>query len=202
MASELIEHNPLLKKPLLTLLSLAERHEGESRSSLEQAAFEAWDDAYRQSPSACVDILVRGGALNEQVLLDGEPYDGTFEDLQFDAAAAEDAAVEARLSVTGEGRELLRAYAPDRTLHALIADKPRYRDVFEAILDACNAERGATREELERLVGDMPPTQPDPATKQAAVYPQYFIDALESAGGIAWQGMWRTTDAGKAHVAV
>ncbi|RDB62791.1 hypothetical protein C1878_07100 [Gordonibacter sp. 28C] len=201
MANELIEHNPLLKKPLLTILSLAERRAGESRSSLEQTALGSWDDAYRQSPSACVDILLRGGALGEQVLVDGEPYDGTIEDMQFDDSVSEDAVAEERLSVTDVGHELLEAYAPGRTLRALIADRPLYRDVFAAILDACDAEQGATREELERIVGDMPQAQPNPVTKRAAVYPQYFIDALESAGGIAWQGTWRTTDAGKAHAA-
>ena len=33
------------------------------------------------------------------------------------------------------------------------------------------------------------------------VYPQYFLDALECAGGIAWDGAWRTTDAGRAALA-
>ena len=72
--------------------------------------------------------------------------------------------------------------------------------MFAAILDACSADEGATRAELERVVGEFPQIQPDPDTQRTLVYPQYFIDALESAGGIAWEGSWRTTDAGRALV--
>lgn len=198
MTTDVIEHNPMLKKPLLAVLASVAQHADESRAAVEERASATWDDAYQQSPATCVDILVRNDALIERLLVNGEPYDGTLDDLQLDPAVPDDAVAEARIAITETGRGLLAAYAPEATLRALIRSKPAYRDVFAAILDACSADEGATRADLERIIDAQPQLQPDPATQRTAVYPQYFIDALETAGGIAWGGRWRTTDAGKA----
>lgn len=198
MTTDVIEHNPMLKKPLLAVLASVAQQADESRAAVEERASATWDDAYQQSPATCVDILVRNDALIERLLVDGEPYDGTLDDLQLDPDVPDDAVAEARITITETGRGLLAAYAPEATLRALIRSKPAYRDVFAAILDACSADEGATLADLEHIVSGQPQLQPDPATQRTAVYPQYFIDALETAGGIAWDGCWRTTDAGKA----
>lgn len=201
MTNDLIEHNPMLKKPLLEVLAISAQQAHESRQVIEERALEVWDDAYQQSPGVCVDILVRNGALTEQLLVDGESYDGTLEDLQVDADVAEDAVAEQRIALTDTGRELIEAYAPDTTLRALIAEKPQYRDIFATILRTCDAAQGATRSNLEVAISALPQLQPDPATQRTRVYPQFFIDALESAGGIVWNGSWHTTDAGKTYLA-
>lgn len=201
MTSDLIEHNPMLKKPLRTVLAIAAQHASENRQVLEACAAEAWDDTYVQSPAVSVDILVRNGALTEELFVNGEPYEGTLADLQTDEAVPEDAVAESRITITDTGCELLDQYAPDKTLSTLLATKPAYHDVFAAALNACNAAEGATRADLERIINAFPQLQPDPATQRTRVYPQYFIDALEAAGGIAWDGSWRITLAGKAHLA-
>lgn len=201
VTNDLIEHNPLLKASLRTMLALSAAHPNADRRTLEEQALEQWDAACRQSPAATVDILVRNGALVQHVFVDGAPYDGTLEDLQLDEAVAEDAAAESRIALTDVGRELLDAYAPEATLRALIDGKPHYRAAFTAVLAACNAEEGCSRANLEAVLNALPELAPDPDTQQTRVYPQFFIDALESAGGIAWQGAWRTTDAGKALIA-
>ncbi len=198
MAIDLIKHNPLLKKPLLAILGQCQSEQAGDRASLEQEALASWDDDWRQSPSACVDILVRNGALEEQVYVDGQPYAGTLEDLQLDADVPDDATAEARVSITQAGQELLDAYAPEATLRALLDEKPAYYDVFAAALEACAAKGGCTRDELEAVINQMPQLKPDPETKRTSVYPQYFIDALETAGGISWQGAWHITEVGKA----
>lgn len=198
MTTDVIEHNPMLKKPLLAVLAVVAQQADESRTAVEERASATWDDAYQQSPATCVDILVRNDALIERLLVNGEPYDGTLDDLQLDPAVPDDAVAEARIAITETGRELLAAYAPEATLCALIRSKPAYRDVFAAILDACSADEGASRADLERIIDAQPQLQPGPAMQRTTVYPQYFIDALETAGGIAWDGRWRTTDAGKA----
>lgn len=199
MTTDVIEHNPMLKKPLLAILASSAQLPDENRDAVEARAFETWDDAYQQSPAVCVDVLIRTGALTERLLVDGEPYDGTLDDLQADEAVPEDAHAETRIALTDAGRALLETYAPEATLRALIQSKPAYRDVFAAVLDACSADEGATRTDLERVINTFPQLQPDPATQRTRVYPQYFIDALETAGGIAWDGSWRITDTGKAH---
>lgn len=201
MTSDLIDHNPLLKAPLRAMLALSEQHPDADRRMLEQQALATWDDAYPQSPATAVDILVRNGALTEQVLVDGAPYEGTLEDVQMDENVLEDAVAEVRITPTDLGRELLQAYAPEATLRALVDGKPHYRTAFTTVLAACDTEEGCSRAKLEAVLNALPEHAPDPATQQTRVYPQFFIDALESAGGIAWQGAWRTTDAGKALIA-
>ncbi|MEG1435240.1 MAG: hypothetical protein RSB04_06740 [Gordonibacter sp.] len=201
MTTDLINHNPMLKKPLLVVLAACEHGTQITRLELEACVFDSWSNEFTQNPAVSIDILVRNGALFEQLYVDGEPYDGTLEDLQVNADVAVDAVAESRLSITDTGRELLATYAPEATLQALLTSKPRYRDVFNIILHTCDAEQGASRADLEQAISSLPQLQPEPATQQTAVYPQYFIDALESAGGIVWQGSWHLTNAGKAILA-
>lgn len=201
MAINIIEHNPMLKKPLLALLTAAEPHAYVNRLELEARALETWSNQYTQSPSVSIDILVRNEALIEQIIVDGGPYNGTLEDLQLDDNVTEDAVIESRISITDEGRALITAYAPATTLQALITNKPHYHNVFETILHACNVEAGCSCADLEQTLSTMPQLQPNPSTQQTAVYPQYFIDALESAGGIFWNNSWHTTDTGKTVIA-
>ena len=202
MALSIIEHNPMLKKPLLAVLAAANTCTPINRSELEAHLLETWRDEYAQSPSVSIDILARNKALSECLYVNGRPYDGTREDLQLDYDVKEDAVVEARLSLTNEGRELIKTYAPATALQTLITSKPHYRDVFETILRACSTETGCSCTNLERVLATMPQLQPHPETQQTAVYPQYFIDALESAGGITWKNSWFATKAGKAIVTV
>ncbi len=202
MTINLIEHNPLLKKPVLALLALCDQHPEADRSFIENAADELWEASYSQSPAVVVDILVRSGALEEQVLADGQPYEGTIQDMQLDPEIADDVVAQALLSVTPEGADLLESYAAENTLHALLAEKPQYEAAFQTVLAACAVEGGCARADLEQALGKLPQLQPDPHTKQTAVYPQFFIDALETAGGIAWDGAWRTTEAGRAAVSL
>lgn len=202
MATNVIEHNPMLKKPLLAILAISAQLGDESRSAVEVSALETWDSSYQQDPAVCVNILIRAGALTERLFVDGDLYDGTLDDLQADESVPEDAHAESRIALTDTGRTLLEAYAPEATLRSLIQNKPAYRDVFAAVLNACSTDKGASRAQLEEVINTFPQLQPDPATQRTRVYPQYFIDALETAGGIAWDGSWRTTDAGKAHLAV
>lgn len=198
MTTNLIEHNPMLKKPLLALLAESEQHPHVNRAELEARAFETWSDEYTQSPAVCVDILVRNEAMTEQLYVDGVLYSGTLEDLQTDESVTENTLAESRLSIADAGRELLAAYTPEATLQALLNEKPHYCNIFEIILCACSTPSGCSRIDLEHTIDAQPQLQPEPTTQRTTVYPQYFIDALESAGGIIWQGSWFTTEVGEA----
>lgn len=195
---DLIKDNPHLKKPAMVLLDLFEQAgDAQARQALEDAAQERWHAAFGRSPSAVIDILVRRRCLDEQVLIDGEPYAGTLEDAQTDESLPDDAQVEVRLALTEKGEDLRDRYAPDATMRALYEDRPGYEEVFGAVLWACSAEGGATRADLEAQMAALPQLQRD-EQGHTAVYPQYFLDALESAGGIEWrEGAWRITEAGK-----
>lgn len=194
MAFDLIEHNPALKRPSLALLSLCAQRPDEERVAIEEAAAEIWDESYRQSPAAMVDILVRNGMLEEQMLVNGEPYEGTVEDIQLDPEVDEASVVESSLFITEEGCRLLDEYAARNTLNGLFANKPQYLPVFKAALAACSDSEGCDRTGLERAINAVLPESNGEGGRK--VYAQYFIDALETAGGIEWSGVWRATEAG------
>lgn len=201
MTSNLVEHNPRLKKPVACVLATMqefedEAHAGVDREQLEALLAERWEPPFAQIPATVIDVLVRNGALTQQLFVDGEPYAGTLSDMQFDESIEPGAQVAALVSTTREGRDLLASLNPAATLRKLAEERPHYADVFKHMVACCAAaEDGATRAQLEELVEqDGPITAPD----GTRVYPQYFIDALESAGGIEWQGAWCATAAGRA----
>ena len=200
MEHDLINTNPHLKKPVLTILGLLEANTPRRRDELEREAAEKhWRPTFRHSPAAVVDILVRNGALNEQAYVNGEPYGGTLEDAQADKSLPDDAEAWTRVGLSPQGAALRDAYAPDVTVRTLFDEHPRYADVFRAALWACSNEGGCSRADLEAQIGALSPTK-DGEPDGAKVYPQYFIDALESAGAIAWEaGTWHATPTGQTY---
>lgn len=198
MRIEVIGHNPLLKKPLLAILETCAEAGESDRAFVEEKAQGLWSEAYRLSPASCVDVLVRAGALIEVVLVNGSPYEGTLEDLQLDPNVADDAVVKSELRISEDGRELMEAYAPEVTLRSLMDERPQHAPVFETVLSACSAEGGCSREALEHAIEAVLPEEAKSETGNKRVYPQYYLDALETAGGIVWDGSWRTTTAGAA----
>lgn len=195
MTIELVEHNPQLKKPVARMLSLAEELAPCDRRDLEKRAAETWDESFAQAPGVVADMLVRAGAFIERTFVAGEPYDGTLEDIQLDESIPLDADVEVRLALTDEGRALSREIDPSHMVAALLSGKPHYAHVFSRVIGVCSQGEGASRADVEAAVEAAGKVR---SPKGDRVYPQYFIDALESAGAIEWDGLWRATDVGVA----
>ena len=171
-------------------------HAGVDREQLEALLEERWELSFAHIPATVIDVLVRNGALSQQLFVDGKPYAGTFADMQFDDSIEPGAQIAALVSITQEGRDLQASLDPSVTLRRLIEDRPHYADVFRRMVACCaSSECGATRTQLEETIEQGGPLHAPDGTR---VYPQYFIDALESAGGIEWQGAWRATAAGRA----
>lgn len=200
MASKLIDHNPMLKKPILTALPVCIEHDGASRAVVEDALGEAWSASFTQSPASVVDALVRTGYLTEQITVDGAPYAGTLEDAYMDDSVSLDADVDAVLTVTESGRALVDEYAPEATLAQLFSDRERYIPVFKSALRASSAAQGATREAIEGAIDAAVAERGITGGGGQKIYAQYFIDALETAGGIEWDGTWYATSAGCAAI--
>lgn len=198
MAAELIEHNPALKASLLAILELCAAEQDAKRAAIEEQAAKQWGEAFRLSPSACIDTLVRNNALQQQVYINGQEYRGALEDAQTDESVPDDAEIEVRLNITEAGTRLLSDYNPATTLSALFTEKPGYQEIFIAAIQACSSPAGCSLPDLEGAITQFPALQPNAETGQTKVYPQYFIDALETAGGIVWDGTWRATEAGRA----
>ena len=123
MGEDIIKRNPMLKEPILTVLALAE--EAGDRATLETTALQAWKPSFSQAPAAVIDTLVRHGFLSQQAFVNGEPYEGTLEDMQLDESVPDDAVAEVRLAVTEAGRSLASSYDPASTLAALFGERPR-----------------------------------------------------------------------------
>jgi hypothetical protein len=202
MANKLIDSNPKLKKPALVLLDVCARQDSESRAIIEDAAAQTWPAAARQSVASVLDALVRSGCLSEQITIDGCPYDGTLEDVYRDDTVDLDANVDAIISITAEGLNAIEDYKPESTLSTLLSEKHEYETVFLAALDACCSEGGASRNSLEDAIEAAVRSGGVTASGGGRIYPQYFIDALESAGGIEWDGSWRITSAGLQFVSI
>lgn len=194
MTIELVNHNPAMKKPVACILGFFASEPVRQRTEVETEAAQAWQDDFCQPVGTMVDVLVRNHALIEEVLVDGEPYEGTLEDLQKDESVPLEAEFEDRLTLTQAGHELAESIDPDFTMKELINERPHYKTIYTRVLNLCSAEAGASRETLEAVV-EQDGRVNNPEGKR--VYPQYFLDALESAGGIEWNGAWHTTAAGK-----
>ena len=71
MSIELIEHNPLLKKPTMTVLSICSARANIGREELERQAISQWADTFRQSPSTVIGVLSRHALIEEQMFMNG-----------------------------------------------------------------------------------------------------------------------------------
>ncbi|MDR3316437.1 MAG: hypothetical protein LBS98_08225 [Coriobacteriales bacterium] len=195
----LLEHNPLLRQPALAVLRIAQEQPTMLRQSIEAAATQALiGQNLFQSIPVLVDVLIRNGALNETVLVDGEPYGHGFQALQSDGAIDAEARVERLITITETGIELLASYASQNQLTELLEREPSLRNIYLNILQSCKEKAGCTRFELEELVDALNSEDAKVGDSHAKRHPQYFLDALETAGGIIWGQAWRVTEAGEA----
>ena len=72
---------------------------------------------------------------------------------------------------------------------------PEHRATFVRLLDFCRTPRKLA--DINQLLADDPALAPSQRTAGQKLHACYFIDRLEEAGGLVWDGSWVTTDAGK-----
>jgi len=89
---------------------------------------------------------------------------------------------------TSAGRNVLRLACPDERLSHLVAQSGSYRNIYHLLLEACLEPE--TRSGIEALL------QGNPLLEDPKVSPSFFIGELEVAGGLGWEGKWKTTPAG------
>lgn len=162
-----------------------------------------------QTPHALYGILLKCGAVEAITVPEGEaPEAGAPESLAepgadiAEAAGADiakaaapaslpDQPVDYLLHITDLGRMALAEFEPTKRFEVLLAGEPAgYADAYGCVLACC--ETGASKAVIERaLAGHEALSHP----KQ--IYPGYFISKLETVDGISWDGVWRTTEAGR-----
>lgn len=145
-----------------------------------------------QNPHALFDILIKCGAVASETVpeaaVEAQPEDAA---VQEGEEALPDKPVDYTLCITDWGRQALAEFEPTKRFTELMADEPEgYADAYARVLARC--EQGASKAQIEaELEGHAALAYPKP------IYPGYFISKLETVDGITWDGLWRTTDAGR-----
>ena len=115
------------------------------------------------------------------------------EGLDDDALA--DLVAERRVLTTPAGCAACELLAPEHRTLAAINKVPERRATFERLLDFSRTPRKLA--DINQLLADDPALAPSQRTAGQKLHACYFIDRLEEAGGLVWDGSWVTTDAGK-----
>ena len=92
---------------------------------------------------------------------------------------------------TVAGAELLASYSPQADIARLLENDGAYIDIYLRVLDLCADEGGAATPELSAAVDK------DPLVQSPRLFVQHFVERLEKAGAVRWDGRWRITDAGR-----
>lgn len=151
-----------------------------------------------QNPHALFDILMKCGAVASEAVPEvvaeaqsDEVAPEAVAAVQDGEEALPDKPVDYTLCITDWGRRALAEFEPTKRFTELMADEPEgYADAYARVLARC--EQGASKAQIEaELEGHAALAHP----KQ--IYPGYFISKLETVDGITWDGLWRTTDAGR-----
>lgn len=154
--------------------------------------------AQTQNPSTVIAILVKHGGMTESIEVDGEPYDGTLEDLRADESVPDDARIQYFVQTTENGARLAEELAPASQIARLFAEHPDRAEGLRTVLEFCDAPEGRSRDEIEACLFARPDILgSNPKTGGPNVYPAYFTTALEDAGAMQWNGTWKLTEEGR-----
>lgn len=90
---------------------------------------------------------------------------------------------------TPAGRNVVESDSFSNRLIRLFAQETIYQSIYLQIFQACLSPK--SRKEIESMM------EHNPILKESNVYPSYFIEKLEEAGGLQWDEKWQITSAGK-----
>lgn len=93
---------------------------------------------------------------------------------------------------TDDARAYLAQDDPMARFKELLDRDVKYLDIYLRILDAADAEGGATTASLNALVDN------DPLVQSPRFYTAHFTELLERCEAIRWEGTWVVTDVGRA----
>jgi hypothetical protein len=92
--------------------------------------------------------------------------------------------------VTEPGQAALDAYNPFALIGELFEAEAHYAEIFTTVLEMCSKPGGCSLKEIGDVVDD------EPVLQSPKRYAMYFIDKLEHAGAVKWEGAWCATPDG------
>ena len=189
---QLLEDMPGRRRAVVTLLAyLREAHTPEEVRA-EIARIQAHDASAYSAGSYCM-LLEEAGAI-ERLAIDGailpdarqSPEVVEEDDGRFYKPGPKLAFM---WKATQAGAQVLRENEPDVLIGALMETDGKYREIYTCIMRMC-MQQGCPISVLNDAV-DLDPLVQEPPLKAS-----YFVERLEKAGALAWDGLWTTTDAG------
>lgn len=145
-----------------------------------------------QSQSAVIEVLCEGGAMAKRCV------DRSGRTVSRD----DDSAVGYVLQATPAALAVAAELDPKERLASLFEeannDAVRYR-AYASVLALCMKPR--TFKEVETCIADMSMPKSRNAYSSLPVYPSAIVAELEDAGGLCWEGAWKTTESGLAYAA-
>ncbi len=195
---DLIEHEPRARELYVRTLELCK----ERRDLPEvEHAIQGWPQfaLAARSPYALVRDLVELGGL-DWVELDDEGLEVTPERKEgLTPDEADDLVAGYAVQTTADGADAAEQMAPASRLERLCAAQPERSWAFAEVLGFCEEPRSyAEVAEHLRACGA---TDSLRATNGQALQPSYFLDMLERAGALVWDGAWKAQEAGLARLA-
>ena len=161
-------------------------------------AVRTWPQAAQlaQSPYRLVRDLVEEGGL-DWIALDQDGAELAPERTQgLTPDEVEDLTCAYAVETTAAGADAAEEWSPRRRLDHLLQSVPERADALAEVLAFCERpQRLASIEGLLERLGFLDTLR---AVNGQPLKASYFVDVLERAGGLEWDGAWRITPAGRA----
>ncbi len=143
-----------------------------------------------------IDALVQAGGLR-RIELDREGIPLTPErTVDLSAEEIEDLIVSCEFETIDVGTAFVTYYSPYERIQELFEDIPERYNTYIELMDFC-AEEPRTYTEIEELLNNQTALTQEMRFMQQPVQPSVFVDKLEGAAGIIWNGGWILTDEGR-----
>lgn len=153
------------------------------------------------APDGFVSLMVDNDFLEMVIYVDGERYEGTFDELTQDESIPVEAEITYTVTATDLGRETVAPYNPAAQLKAVFENDPASAPVHRRVLELCAGAEGLSRQDLEAALKAEDLIPHDPRTGLVSIFPTYYIDNLEKAGGLVWKNAWFATEEGRSILA-
>lgn len=190
---KVVKRQPLHREILFRLLERAEMRVTLKELEDYAASLPSFREA-TQPQYYLIQYLVEGGGLTEiELTTEGEVV--TAEDKEgLTEDEIDDLVATLAYETTFTGRQLVREMQPSARMTALTREYPGWDEALLATLDFLREKHSLLEVDAFLRTISRPP-QAD-----TRLQPSAFIDRLEKAGTIAWQGGWMVTDEGRRFV--